>query len=445
MRFSVLTAAIAVAISSISFTAVAAPDQATETPPMTQAGSDSELADLKAQLAVLQAQMLALEERTDAQSDINVGTQENLDKLATDSPKIETKGGIKITSADKEFEASLGGRIHFDAYAFDRDNVDTTGTTEFRRARLTLAGKAFGWEYKMEQDFAAGDNHEGIRDMFIAKKALGGKFTIGHFKPYRSMEELTSSNEITMMERPFASASGLYSGRQFRQGIGYLRGGDNYSFGVTAFNLRDAVGPRNEGVGAAARLTYAPINTENSTLHFGISASTEDANKGSADLSAKVSYAGRRGPSQTIATTTGASGDSVGTIGLEAAGAFGPLFFQSEYARATFGQALGGDQDVETFYAMGSWMLTGEHKPYKAGNGVFGSAKSGEDGAWEVTARYDTIENKDIAKLEASATTIGLNYYFNPNVRLMFNYTRGDNKFTGDKTGQYAIRTQLSF
>ncbi len=62
--------------------------------------------------------------------------------------------------------------------------------------------------------------------MFIAKSALGGKFTIGHFKPYRSMEELTSSNEITMMERPFASATGLYNGRQFQQGVGYLRGSD---------------------------------------------------------------------------------------------------------------------------------------------------------------------------------------------------------------------------
>lgn len=440
MRSSILAAAIVIAIgSSISFTAAA------QSSGSSSVERDRELAELKAQLQALQTKMVELEERTDAQSDINIGTQENLDKMATESPKVETKGGIKITSADKKFEASLGGRIHFDAYAFDRDLANTTGTTEFRRARLTLAGKAFGWEYKMEQDFAAGDNHEGIRDMYIAKSALGGKFTIGHFKPYRSMEELTSSNEITMMERPFSSATGLYSGRQFRQGIGYLRGGDNYSFGVTAFNLRDAVGPRNEGVGAAARLTYAPINNDNSTLHFGASASTENANKGTPDLRASAVYAGRRGPSQTIATTTGASGDSVDSIGLEAAGAFGPMYFQSEYAKAKFNRPLGGSQDVDTFYVMGSWMLTGEHKVYKAGAGVFGSAKPGDDGAWELTARYDTIENKDVNNLKATATTLGLNYYFNPNVRLMFNYIKGDNEFNGDKTGQYAVRTQLSF
>jgi phosphate-selective porin OprO and OprP len=412
MRSSILAVAITLAIGSISFTAAA------QSGTGSSAERDRELVELKAQLAALQAQVASLEERTDAQSDINVSTQEGIDAMATGAPKVETKGGIKVASADKNFEASLGGRIHFDAYAFDRDLASATGTTDFRRARLTLAGKAFGWEYKMEQDFAAGSTTEGFRDVYIAKKALGGKVTIGHFKPYRSMEELTSSNEITMMERPFASASGLYSGRQFGQGIGYLRGGDNYSFGATAYNLRNAASPRNEGVGAAARVTFAPINNDTSTLHFGLSASRENANRGSDDMSAKVSYAGRRGPSQTIATTSGESGDSVDTIGLEAAGAFGPVYFQSEYANATFNAPLGGDEEVETFYVMGSWMLTGEHKPYKAGNGVFGSAKG--EGMWELTARYDTIENKDVADLEASSTTLGLNYYFNPNVRLMF-------------------------
>ena len=433
MRHSTLATALALTLGGFSFAAVAAD------------GRDAEIALPKEQLALLQAQVQALEERTDAQSDVNIDTAQALDKLANDTVKVETKGGIKVSTPDKAFEASIGGRIHFDAYAFDRDLASTTGTTEFRRARLTLAGKLYGWDYKMEQDFAAGTNLDGLRDLYVARTALGGKFTIGQFKPYRSMEELTSSNEITMMERPFASATGLYNGRQFQQGVGYLRSGDNYTFGVAAFNLRSASGVRNEGTGASARVTFVPINNDNSTLHFGLSASTENANKGSENLQARANYAGRRGPAQTIATTTGLSGDTVNTIGLEAAGAFGPLFFQSEYARATFEQPLAGDQDVDTFYVMGSWMLNGGHKPYKAGNGVFGSPKATDKGLWELTARYDTIENKDIAGLDVSSWILGLNYYINPNVRVMFNYTKGDNEFTGDETGQYALRTQLSF
>ena len=433
MRHTLLAAALAVACGTAALPAAA------------QSAQDHEIAELKAQIAALAAKVEELETRSDAQSDINVATQENLDKIATTNPVVDTKGGIKITSPDKKFEAQIGGRIHFDTYAFDRDEASTTGTTEFRRARLTLQGKAYGWDYKVEQDFAAGTNLDGLRDAYIAKSALGGKFTIGHFKPYRAMEELTSSNEILFMERPFATATGLFSGRQFQQGVGYLRAGSNYTAGFSAFNLRGASGSRNEGVGYAGRVTFAPINTADSTLHFGVWASNENANQGSADLSAVANYAGRRGPSQTIATVTGASRDQITAYAVEAAGSFGPVFFQGEYANATFGQPLGPDQDVATWYLQGSWHLNGGHKPYKAGTGVFGSAPVADKGLWELTARYDSIENKDVADLDVSSWLLGVNYYVNPNLRFMFNYTKGDNGYTGDETGQYALRTQFAW
>lgn len=434
MRHSILAASVALAVASVSFNAAAqTPDR------------DAEVAALRAQLAEMQAKIEALEVRTDAQSDINIGTQESLDRIATTTPTVDTKGGLKVTSADKKFEFSAGGRIHFDTYAFDRDEQSSTGTTEFRRARLTLQGKAYGWDYKLEQDFSAGSGLDGFRDVYIARSALGGKFTIGHFKPYRSMEELTSSNEILMMERPFSTATGLFGGRQFQQGVGYLRADGQYTAGFSVFNLRSASGSRNEGVGAAGRVTFAPINTDDSTLHFGGWASQENANQGSASLVATANYAGRRGPSQAIATTTGDSRNQVTAFGVEAAGSFGPLFFQAEYANATFGQPIGPDEDVATWYVQGSWLLNGGHKAYKSGNGIFASPKVADRGLWELTARYDTIENKDIANMDVSSWIVGMNYYVNPNLRFMFNYTKGDNTFTGDETGQYALRTQFSF
>ena len=432
MRQALLAVALAVAMGSTSLAASAA-------------DNNSEIAELKAQLAALTAKVTELEERNDAQSGVNIDTAAQLDKLTTGSPVIDTKGGIKVTSADKKFEATIGGRIHFDAYAFDRDIAPVTGTTEFRRARLTLAGKAYGWDYKVEQDFAAGTNLDGLRDAYIATGLWGGKATIGHFKPYRSMEELTSSNEILMMERPFASASGLFSGRQFQQGVGYQRSGENYTAGFTAFNLRGAAAARNEGMGASGRVTYAPINNDNNTLHFGGWASVENLNRGSADISAIENYAGRRGPAQTMATVTGASGDSITAYALEAAGSFGPLFFQGEFANSTWGAPLGKDQDVQTWYLQGSWLINGGHKAYKSATGVFASPKVVDKGLWELTARYDSAENKDVPNREVNTWILGMNYYVNPNLRFMFNYTQGDNRVTGDETAQYAVRTQFSW
>lgn len=434
MRLTTLAAALAIALSGYSLDAAASD------------GSDQQIAELKAQVQALMARIDDLEQRTEAQTDVNIDTATALDTLTNNVPKLETKGGIKVTSPDKLFSASLGGRIHFDGYAFDRDLANTTGTTEFRRARLTLAGMAYGWEYKMEQDFAAGNNLDGLRDLYIAKAFGLNKLTIGHFKPYRSMEELTSSNEILMMERPFASATGLFGGRQFQQGVGVMRT-DNlkYTAGFSVFNLRGAASSRNEGMGWAGRTTYAPIATGTQTLHFGAWASHENANKGSGNLSASVNYAGRRGPSQSIATTTGASGDTVNAFGLEAAGRYNGFFVQGEYVNATFDQPLGPDQDVDTFYLQGSVMLNGGMKVYKAGSGVFGSPAFAGKGLWELTGRYDWIENSDIVNREASSWSLGLNYYLNSNMRVMFNYIQGDNEVTGDETGQYAVRTQFSF
>ena len=437
MRPTRLAVAIALIAGTLSFNAVAQ-----------SAPSAQDIAELKAQIAALQAQIQSLEERNDAQSDVNVNTATQLDNLVNNSVVVDTKGGIKVTSADKSFEASLGGRIQFDAYSFSRDVAATTDTTEFRRARLTLSGKAYGWEYKMEQDFAAGTNLDGIRDMYIARNMMGGKLTIGHFKPYRSMEELTSSNEILMMERPSTSATGLYNGRQFQQGVGYLRAGDSYTFGVSAFNMRSAPTARAEGLGYSARATWAPIDTGTTTVHLGGSYSHEDLNKGTPNVTAVSHYAGRRGPSQTMATTTagiGVNDSQVDTLGLEAAFRTGPLFLQSEFARASYGQANGTAQDVDAYYVQGSFMLNGGLKAYKPATGVFGSPKVGDSGLWEVTARYDVMENKDVASMKTTSMLVGLNYYINPNMRVMLNYTKGKNDLTGDEPSQIALRTQFAF
>lgn len=414
-----------------------------------QDARDAELAALKQQLAELAAKVQELEERSDAQSDVNIDTATQLDTLANNSTKVETRGGLKVTSADRNFEASLGGRIHFDAYSFNSDVAATTDTTEFRRARLTLSGKAYGWDYKMENDFSAGNNLDGFRDLYIARNMLGGKLTIGHFKPYRSMEELTSSNDILLMERPSTSATGIYSGRQFQQGVGYLRAGGNYTLGVSAFNMRSAPTARAEGVGISGRATWAPINDGTSTLHFGGSYSHENLNKGTPSVSAVSNYAGRRGPSLTMATTSAAVGTNdsqVDTLGLEAAYLNGPLFVQSEYARASFGQANGSSQDVDAFYVQGSFMLNGGLKVYKGASGVFGSPVVPADkGLWELVARYDMMENNDLVDTKTTSALLGVNYYVNPNLRFMLNWTQGNNDKTGDEPSQVALRTQFAF
>ncbi|WP_444921673.1 OprO/OprP family phosphate-selective porin [Microbulbifer sp. CnH-101-G] len=411
--------------------------------------------------------------------------------------KAKTEGGLKITSDDGNFSAELGGRIHFDTYFFDKDDnyfdsffiddefEEPVNTTDFRRARLAMKGKLWKWEYKLERDFASAGTG-GLRDVFLATKIFDGKLRIGNFKPSRSINELTSSNEITMMERSFATAAGVFADRGRQQGIGWNTHWCCHTFGVDLFNLRNPGDPRNEGIGSAARFTWAPINEPISTLHLGAYLSYEDANEDTLAREALVEYTGRRGPEQLVALSPGGGefffgdfgddefyqgnpGGDVWIFGLELAGTYGPFYAQSEYAfgnfsgdiylsELTFEDFFGappsflcdpftgcfiGDQDVRTWYITGSWAITGQHKPYDDKIGVFKSIKpTPPEGAFEVTARYDTIENKDIPRMRVSNFVFGFNYYFNPKVRLMMNITLGDDDFTGDQTKQFAVRMQ---
>ena len=82
MQRKTLAIAVTMALAATSFSATA------------QDSRDAEIAALKQQLMDLAAKVQELEERSDAQSDVYVDTATQLDTLAINSTKVDTKGGI---------------------------------------------------------------------------------------------------------------------------------------------------------------------------------------------------------------------------------------------------------------------------------------------------------------------------------------------------------------
>jgi phosphate-selective porin OprO/OprP len=426
---------------------------------------------------------------------INLSTVAAL-ALAVAQPALadqaETKGGLTVKTDDGRFEFKLGGRFHIDAQAFDGcqvDGVDCAGGTTIggmylRRGYITTTGKLYGWKFKSEFDPAASSSAQSTwREAWVSTEVPGGEIMIGQFKPFRSMEELTSSNEILMMERPYSSASSLYGGgiatqpagtaisRQFQLGVGYKMPFSMGLWGVSVYNLKAVGGPTNDGIGASTRLTFLPIESEGSIVHLGLVYGQDNFNRGGTTATgfssggpSTASIAGRTSGTQvtglsSVALGSTAPGEAQSTYSVEAAATFGPGFVQAEYANSTLGQAAGvDDMDVTSYYVQGSFFLTGETKPYKKDRGTFGSPKpNGEAGAWEFTGRYDFIENSDLQGVtgepEVTQITLGVNWYLNPNVRLMLNYSMGEEQTTNTTTlvererelDAIAVRTQLSW
>ncbi len=120
-------------------------------------------------------------------------------------------------------------------------------------------------------------------------------------------------------------------------------------------------------------------------------------------------------------------------------------------------------------YAQVGYVLTGETRTYNPATASYGgivpahpfSLTAGGWGAWELGGRISTMDLNDqlatangVAGGRQTVYTVGLNWYINGNVRLMFNYLHGDiakqlsATNSGDAGADFdaiAMRTQIAF
>lgn len=359
--------------------------------------------------------------------------------------KVSTKGGLKVETDDGNFQFRAGGRIHLDAAFHDDDATDLKDGTKFRRARLFVDGVINkDWLFKAQYDFA--ENTVGAKDLYIKYKPWG--VTLGQFKQPLSLEELTSSNYITFIER--ASINNLATSR--RVGLGYNTGADNYSFAVSAYG-RD-VGEStsdDEGFGIGGRLTFAPWASDTSALHLGVAASMESPQLGDENARFRARPEANVDGNRLIDTGSISDVDDITKYGIEAALVQGPFSLQAEYLAASVARKNGNpDADFDGYYVFGSWFLTGESRPYSAKSGSFGRVKpAAKSGAWELAARYSNLDLTDgaIAGGEMDNWTVGVNYYMNSNARLMFNYVSVDSEKASvdNDPGIFLMRAQVDF
>lgn len=395
-----------------------------------------EVAALRAEIAALQARLAALEAQAAAPAPAVAPVAE-----ATPTPRVDAGPGLEIESEDGDASFGIGGRIHYDVYAHDADQVESTGGSEFRRARVQVEGEAAGWGWRVQAELS-GRNTD-LRDVYLERGFGDSTLTIGQFKPFRSMDELTSSNDLSAMERGFGSASGLFADRQWQQGVGLLTGLEAGSFGVSAFSLREDNTARNEGWGAAARGTWAPIREGDRLVHLGAWYSIENGGENTPGTAVEVAYGGRRGPEALLFESVDGRDFDQRTGGVEFAGTRGGFHWQGEWSRATVA-GLAGDGRLEAAYLQAGYLFGGVRE-YDLGEGVFGSPTGIGEGLWEVVARIDRIRLRDAGDREARRVVLGTNWYVNDDLRFMLNWTRGKDLATGDEPSQLALRAQYVF
>lgn len=177
MRSKLIAVAIAAGLGVTSFSIAAAPAQ--HRAATTTAVSNSEVELLKAQLAALQAKVDELEQRTDAQSEINVSTGQAVEKATN----VTAASDKKFAALEKAVNnTTLSGKMYFDFTGIDQKNSDT-GKTNASGLGLDVKRFYLGvdhqfndvWSANLTTDFNYVSS-DGETNLFVKKAYVQAKF-----------------------------------------------------------------------------------------------------------------------------------------------------------------------------------------------------------------------------------------------------------------------------
>jgi phosphate-selective porin OprO/OprP len=394
-------------------------------------------------------------------------------------------------------------------------NRDLNDGTNFRRARFGIDGKLFkDFDYALIYEFGGSGAEDAghIQEAWV--QYTGWKpfrLKVGAFEPNIGLSAAVSTSQMILMERPAPAevarnvAAGDSRSAIQLTGNGLWGEGDSgiatrwlasaAITGNTVGTLNSAASgftaqPSDEQTGIIGRFALAPFDSTNWQAHFGINAQyVTQPNDSGASVNPRYAIQLRDRPELRLDGTrlvdTGAiDSRNASVLGGEFGFTSHQFMLESEYFeykidRRNTTAVTPSNPHFNGWYVQGAWVLTGENRPYNPAEGRFDAPKmnynfnpaAGTWGAFELAARYDelNLNYHDCGAGHAIPTspapcfdairggdqkisTVGLNWYLNPDIRFMFDFLHVDvNRFNaaglqvGQRYNAIALRSQFVF
>lgn len=404
------------------------------------------------------------------------------------------RNGLVFESPNNDFRMHVGGALQFDINFFDNPPgiqappaVGGIGpqpnSLNFRRVRFRMDGTMYEvFDFFMMVDFdnlvtPAGTPNEqspvttspAFAELYINWGQLPwvGNFRAGNLKEPIGFEHMESDVFLPFLERSYLQdyVFGPFNGG-YAPGLEILDWREDlmgtYTLGVFGANNDQFGFSLGNDYAATTRITWLPIYDEPSDgaylVHLGVAGSVRGADEGIVRIRTRGDI--RSGPPGTLnpiyadtqyAGVIHATGEDI--LAGEFATVYGAFDMVAEYAAtwiqdATIAGVGHGTPFFQGGYVQCGYFLTGEHELYERRRGTFDRmvpyenaycvhAPEGECkgwGAWQVCARYNTLTLIDngIDGGRLNSFTFGVNWYWNANARVQFNY---------DLTNRSAVKT----
>lgn len=404
------------------------------------------------------------EKRWEEQQEINDELRSQISKSVQPGTKL---GTMKIV-----------GRVHLDHWAFPDESpgvnaferLDSTQGPQdrvlFRRMRFGVRGDVWeNMEYRIEMEFGGGDDSQ-FRDAWLGFQHLPFLQTvrIGNQKRPYGLDHLNSSRYNVFIERPFiVEAFNQDSRRVGIQSWGVSEDEVyNWRFGIFNQRLIQDEGSfisdhyQGEVTGRiASTWWYDECSDGRGYGHWAVSGSVAhpDGSTGvpGLDIGPDINEARFRTRPEARSSlrwlNTGFinGADWYQLLGLEGVFNAGPVQIVGEHMNIWLQRDAGTGPDVYFHggYVYLSYFLTGEHIPWNRKTGTLGRVKPFENfflvdkccggtgggwGAWQVALRlsYGDLTDGDIPGGVGESVTFGMNWHWNDNARVQFNYIYGE-------------------
>jgi phosphate-selective porin OprO and OprP len=354
---------------------------------------------------------------------------------ATPAPAGPTSGMIGVPTIDLGggFTVKPRGRLHLDYGDLSGPVGSGTRTeglpVEMRRLRFGVEGDLPGeFTYRFDADFTG--NVVEVVDAWVRFKTGPATITAGQQNIAQSLEELTSSNDVSFMERAaFTDAFGF--SRRVGVQAEYAQGSVLVQAGVSRENLLELNDGAPNAWGLNGRAVFAP-RLGTTQLHLGVHGSTRDFG----DAGRSIRYRQRaflRSVNTRFVATPSLLADSERAWGVEGAVQHGRFHGQVEAHWQQVNRPVALTDP--TFFGMaieGGVFLTNDQRNYRGG--VFRGPTvrrpitTGGTGAIQLNGRYDRLDLNDGGIIGGTQDSYqaSLIWWPVPQVRLMLNYARLD-------------------
>jgi len=275
--------------------------------------------------------------------------------------------------------------------------------------------------------------------------------SIGKQKEPISIERLSGGFYLSLLERP-AVLDAMLPARNIGFNLNGTAHDQRITWAVGVFNnwFEDYQSFSESSTLLTGRLTWLPIisDDDGTLLHLGLGMRYSNASEG---IRYRVEPEFKQSP---LFVDTGLiEADDATTWDLEAAWRRGPYTISGEYLLSSIDAPRSGNPSFNGYYLTGSWILTGEMRPFNRKGATFGSVPvaqsvyQGGRGAWELATRYSSLDLDDgeIEGGKLDIFSLGLAWYLTNYFHIRMDYRHVKHEFEGQHDNSDGVMMRLVF